>query len=60
MDTGYSVCIKKLGTIGVSVAIMRKGTKLPHEITIFSKEEIAIRDAAKEEAAAKETVEESK
>jgi small subunit ribosomal protein S3 len=60
MDTGYSVCIKKLGTIGVSVAIMRKGTKLPHEITIFSKEEIAIQDAAKEEAAAEETEEGAK
>ena len=43
MDKGYAVCIKKLGTIGVSVAIMRKGTKLPHEITIFSKEELLIR-----------------
>ena len=43
MDKGYAVCIKKLGTIGVSVAIMRKGTKLPHEITIFSEEELRIR-----------------
>jgi small subunit ribosomal protein S3 len=43
MDKGYAVCIKKLGTIGVSVAIMRKGTKLPHEISIFSKEELLIR-----------------
>ena len=53
MDKGYAVCIKKLGTIGVSVAIMRKGTKLPHEITIFSKEELRIREeanAAKEPA----------
>ncbi len=46
MDKGYAVCIKKLGTIGVSVAIMRKGTKLPHEITIFSKEELRIREEA--------------
>ncbi|MDC3339670.1 30S ribosomal protein S3 [bacterium] len=40
MDVGYSVCIKKLGTIGVTVAIMRKGTKLPHEITIYSEEQL--------------------
>ena len=40
MDVGYSVCIKKLGTIGVTVAIMRKGTKLPHEISIYSEEQL--------------------
>ena len=43
MDTGYSVAVKKLGTIGVTVAIMRPGTKLPHEISIFSDEELRIR-----------------
>ena len=48
MDRGYAVCIKKLGTIGVSVAIMRKGTKLPHEISIYSKEELKIMQAAAE------------
>ena len=42
MDVGYSVCIKKLGTIGVTVAIMRKGTKLPHEISIYSEEQLRI------------------
>ena len=42
MDVGKSVCIKKLGTIGVTVAIMRKGTKLPHEISIFSEEQLRI------------------
>ena len=36
MDRGYAVAVKKLGTIGVTVAIMRPGTKLPHEVTIFS------------------------
>ena len=40
MDVGYSVCIKKLGTIGVTVAIMRKGTTLPHEISIYSEEQL--------------------
>lgn len=54
MDVGYSVCIKKLGTIGVTVAIMRKGTKLPHEISIYSEEQLrmnaeAVEDAPKEE-----------
>ncbi len=43
MDHGYSQAVKKLGTIGVSVEIMRKGTKLPHEISIYSEEELRIR-----------------
>tara|TARA_Y100001954_G_scaffold155841_1_gene165668 strand:+ start:2564 stop:3256 length:693 start_codon:yes stop_codon:yes gene_type:complete len=42
MDVGKSVCVKKLGTIGVTVAIMRKGTKLPHEISIYSEEQLRI------------------
>jgi ribosomal protein S3 len=43
MDKGYAVAVKKLGTIGVTVEIMRSGTRLPHEISIFSEEELAIR-----------------
>ena len=43
MDHGYSQAVKKLGTIGVTVEIMRKGTKLPHEISIYSEEELRIR-----------------
>ena len=43
MDHGYSQAVKKLGTIGVTVEIMRKGTNLPHEITIFSEEELRIK-----------------
>ena len=43
MDKGYAVAIKKLGTIGVTVQIMRKGIKLPHEISVFSEEELRIR-----------------
>ena len=50
MDVGYSVCIKKLGTIGVTVAIMRKGTKLPHEISIYSEEQLRMNAEAAEEA----------
>ena len=45
MDKGYSVAVKKLGTIGVTVQIMRKGTRLPHEISIYSEEELKIREA---------------
>jgi len=48
MDKGYSVAVKKLGTIGVSVQIMRPGTKLPHEITIFSEEELKVKAAQEE------------
>ena len=50
MDVGYSVCIKKLGTIGVTVAIMRKGTKLPHEITIYSEEQLRMNAEASGDA----------
>ena len=54
MDVGYSVAVKKLGTIGCTVAIMRPGTRLPHEISIFSEEDLRIRaeQAAQAEAAA--------
>ena len=48
MDKGYSVAVKKLGTIGVTVQIMRPGTKLPHEITIFSEEDLKIQAAQAE------------
>ena len=54
MDRGYSVAVKKLGTIGVTVAIMRAGTKLPHEISIFSDEELRIRAEQAEAANAAE------
>jgi len=54
MNKGYAVCIKKLGTIGVNVAIMRKGTKLPHEITIYSEEDLRMQaeESGAEEPAA--------
>ena len=54
MDVGYAVCVKKLGVIGVTVSIMRKGTKLPHEISIFSDEELKIRAAENAEPVAEE------
>ena len=44
MDRGFSTAIKKLGTIGCSVAIMRPGTKLPHEITVYGKDQVAVNE----------------
>ena len=55
MDKGYSVAVEKLGTIGVTVEIMRANTRLPHEITIFSNEELLIREGG--EAAPEATAE---
>jgi ribosomal protein S3 len=57
MDRGYAVAVKKLGTIGVTVQIMRNGIKLPHEISVFSEEELRIR--ADSETAEVEVVEEA-
>ncbi len=44
MDRGFSTAIKKLGTIGCSVAIMRPGTKLPHEITVYGKDQVFVNE----------------
>lgn len=49
MDKGYAVAVRKLGTIGVTVEIMRANTRLPHEISIFSDEELKIREAENQE-----------
>ena len=37
MDRGFSTAIKKLGTIGCTVAIMKPNTRLPHEVEILPK-----------------------
>ena len=50
MDKGYAVAVRKLGTIGVTVEIMRANTRLPHEISIFSDEELKIREVENQEA----------
>ncbi len=50
MDKGYAVAVRKLGTIGVTVEIMRANTRLPHEISIFSDEELKIREDENQEA----------
>jgi small subunit ribosomal protein S3 len=45
MDRGYSVAVKKLGTIGCSVAIMKPDAVLPHEITVYAKGEAPLMDS---------------
>ncbi len=42
MDVGFAVATKKLGTIGCTVAIMRPGSKLPHEIRIKDRHEVGL------------------
>jgi len=42
MDVGKAVCVKKLGTIGCTVAIMRPESKLPHEIRIKDRHEVGL------------------
>ena len=44
MDVGFSTAVKKLGTIGCTVRIMRPGTKLPHEIAIQERSESGLPD----------------
>jgi len=44
MDVGFSTAVKKLGTIGCTVRIMRPGTKLPHEIEIQERSESGLPD----------------
>ena len=39
MDVGQATAVVKLGTIGCTVALMKPGTKLPHEVEITSREE---------------------
>ena len=44
MDVGFSTAVKKLGSIGCTVRIMRPGTKLPHEIDIQERSESGLPD----------------
>ena len=37
-----STAVKKLGTIGCTVKIMRKGIKLPHEVTLLERHEAGL------------------
>ena len=42
MDIGKAVCVKKLGTIGCTVAIMHADSKLPHEIRVKERHEVGL------------------
>ncbi len=42
MEVGFATAVKKLGTIGCTVAIMRAGVKLPHEIELRSRQEVGL------------------
>ena len=42
MDIGFATAVKKLGTIGCTVAIMKPGAKLPHEVEILTREEVGL------------------
>ena len=42
MDVGFSTAVKKLGTVGCTVRIMRPGSKLPHEISIKERSEAGL------------------
>jgi small subunit ribosomal protein S3 len=42
MDIGFATAVKKLGTIGCTVAIMKPGSKLPHEVEILTREEAGL------------------
>ena len=46
MDVGFSTAVKKLGTVGCTVRIMRPGSKLPHEITIQERSESGLPELA--------------
>ena len=42
MDSGFATAVKKLGTVGCTVRIMRPGTRLPHEIIIRERAEAGL------------------
>ena len=42
MEVGFATAVKKLGTIGCTVAIMRAGAKLPHEIAVRERHEVGL------------------
>ncbi|HIM13498.1 MAG: 30S ribosomal protein S3 [Candidatus Thalassarchaeum betae] len=61
MDCGFSTAVKKLGTVGCTVRIMRPGVKLPHEIMIVERADSGLPSLAEVvmiEASDEETVEE--
>lgn len=65
MDTGHAQCKKKLGTIGCTVRIMKKGAQLPDHVEILkpgqkAQEAAAAQAAQAAQAAGVETVAEGK
>lgn len=73
MEKGHGVAVKKLGTIGCTVAIMMPGTRLPHEVEILEKgsvesdeeevvilEEETVEESATVDEVTEEVVEDSK
>ena len=42
MESGFATAVKKLGTVGCTVRIMRPGTRLPHEIIIRERAEAGL------------------
>ena len=42
MESGFATAVKKLGTVGCTVKIMRPGTRLPHEIIIRERAEAGL------------------
>ena len=58
MEIGFATAVKKLGTIGCTVAIMRAGAKLPHEIELRSRHEVGLEPIVIPAITSKDIVEE--
>ena len=59
MDIGQATAVVKLGTIGCTVALMKPGTKLPHEVDITSRVDAGLGPYVAPLMAGTEIVEES-
>ncbi len=59
MDIGQATAVVKLGTIGCTVALMKPGTKLPHEVDITSRVDAGLGPYVPPSMAGTEIVEES-
>ena len=58
MEIGFATAVKKLGTIGCTVAIMRAGAKLPHEIELRARHEVGLEPIVIPAITSKDIVEE--
>ncbi len=59
MDIGQATAVVKLGTIGCTVALMKPGTKLPHEVDITSRIDAGLGPYVPPSMAGTEIIEES-